>query len=91
MKGELRQPYREGTEDQLGALGLVVNALVLYNTRYLRQALEQHQETGGEVPEDIVRLLPLLHEHVNLLGCYDFTLPESLAAGQQRPLRDPAN
>lgn len=28
-KGELRQRYREGMEDQLGALGLVVNALVL--------------------------------------------------------------
>jgi len=29
---ELRQPYRQGEEEQLGALGLVVNAIVLYNT-----------------------------------------------------------
>jgi Tn3 transposase DDE domain len=28
-RGELRQRYREGQEDQLGALGLVVNILVL--------------------------------------------------------------
>jgi len=28
QRGELRQRYREGQEDQLGALGLVVNALV---------------------------------------------------------------
>ncbi|GAB3308594.1 Tn3 family transposase [Hymenobacter tenuis] len=91
-KGELRQRYREGMEDQLGALGLVVNALVLWNTRYLQQALVQHQETGGEVlEEDIARLSPLLHEHVNMLGRYDFTLPESLATGQLRPLRDPAD
>ena len=41
-KGELRQRYRESMEDQLGALDLVVNALVLWNTRYLQQALEQH-------------------------------------------------
>ena len=34
-KEELRQRYREGTEDQLGALGLVVNALALWNIRYL--------------------------------------------------------
>lgn len=34
-KGELRQHYREGMEDQLGALGLVVNAIVLWNTRYM--------------------------------------------------------
>ena len=28
-RGELRQRYREGQEDQLGALGLVVNVIVL--------------------------------------------------------------
>ncbi|WP_035560189.1 Tn3 family transposase [Hymenobacter sp. IS2118] len=87
-KGELRQRYREGMEDQLGALGLVVNALVLWNTRYLQQALEQWQETEGNLnPDDVARLSPLLHEHVNMLGRYDFTLPEAVAAGQLRPLR----
>ena len=28
-RGELRQRYREGQDDQLGALGLVVNIIVL--------------------------------------------------------------
>ncbi|MDQ2769319.1 MAG: Tn3 family transposase [Bacteroidota bacterium] len=87
-KGELRQRYREGMEDQLGALGLVVNALVLWNTRYLQQALEQWQQTEGEPPADeVARLSPLLHEHVNMLGRYDFTLPDRIAAGELRPLR----
>jgi TnpA family transposase len=87
-KGELRQRYREGMEDQLGALGLVVNALVLWNTRYLQHALEQWQETEEVLhPADVARLSPLLHEHVNMLGRYDFTLPEDIAAGQIRPLR----
>jgi len=91
-KGELRQRYREGMEDQLGALGLVVNALVLWNTRYLQQALEQWQETeGGLNPDDVARLSPLLHEHVNMLGRYDFTLPEAIAAGRLRPLRTLTN
>ena len=31
QRGELRQRYREGQEDQLGALGLVVNAVVLWS------------------------------------------------------------
>ena len=31
-RGELRQRYRQGQEEQLGALGLIVNAIVLYNT-----------------------------------------------------------
>ncbi len=34
QRGQLRQRYREGQEDQLGALGLVLNAIVLWNTRY---------------------------------------------------------
>ena len=38
-RGELRQRYREGQEDQLGALGLVVNMIVLWNTIYMDAAL----------------------------------------------------
>ncbi len=34
-KGELNQRYREGMEDQLGALGLVLNCIVLWNTVYI--------------------------------------------------------
>jgi TnpA family transposase len=40
-RGELRQRYREGQEDQLGALGLVVNIIVLWNTLYMDAAVEQ--------------------------------------------------
>jgi len=91
-KGELHQRYREGMKDQLGALGPVVNAVVLWNTRCLQQALQEHQATeGAPEPADIARLSPLLHEHVNMLGRYDFTLPERMAAGELRPLRDLAN
>jgi TnpA family transposase len=31
-QGEMRQPYREGMEEQVGALGLVANCIILYNT-----------------------------------------------------------
>jgi TnpA family transposase len=37
-QGELRQRYREGQEDQVGALGLVVNMIVLWNTLYINAA-----------------------------------------------------
>lgn len=89
-KGELRQRYREGMEDQLGALGLVVNAIVLWNTRYMEVALTELRQAGEPVLEDdVARLTPLLHEHVNMLGKYDFTLPEEIVQGQLRRLRDP--
>ena len=38
-RGQLRQAYCEGQEDQLGALGLVLNAKVVWNTRYMGLAL----------------------------------------------------
>ena len=31
-RGDLHQAYKTGQEQQLGALGLVVNAIALYNT-----------------------------------------------------------
>ena len=40
-RGELRQRYREGQEDQLGALELVVNMIVLWNTLYMQAAIDQ--------------------------------------------------
>jgi TnpA family transposase len=90
QRGELRQRYREGQEDQLGALGLVVNAVVLWNTRYLDAALAQVRASSMSVsPEDIERISPLLLDHVNVLGRYDFALTESVRQGQLRPLRTP--
>ena len=90
QKGELRQRYREGQEDQLGALGLVVNMLVLWTTRYSDLALAQMREQGLEVrDEDVARLSPLGYSHVNMLGRYEFALPDSIARGAFRPLRDP--
>jgi hypothetical protein len=86
-RGELRQRYREGQEDQLGALGLVLNAVVLWNTVYMNAALEQLRAQGYEVQgDDVTRLSPLAFKHVNFLGRYAFTLPP---AGPLRPLRDP--
>jgi len=92
-RGELRQRYREGQEDQLGALGLVVNMLVLWNTIYMDAALNQIRQEGKiEVkPEDVARLSPLGFEHRNLLGRYHFSVPEYIQQGQLRPLRNPAD
>lgn len=40
-----------GQEDQLGALGLVLNAAVLWTTRYLDAAVEQLRALPAEAPE----------------------------------------
>ena len=83
-------PYREGQEDQLGALGLVVNAIVLWNTIYMDAALHQLRREGYTVrDEDVECLSPTMRPHINMLGRHGFTLPEAVARGELRPLRDP--
>ena len=90
-RGELRQRYREGQEDQLGALGLVVNAIVLWNTIYMDAALGQLRAEGFDVrDEDVARLSPLGHEHINMLGRYAFTLPEPVARGETAATAQPS-
>ena len=91
-RGELRQHYREGQEDQLGALGLVLNMIVLWNSLYMQAALSQLRAQGYPVnDDDVARLSPLLHEHINMLGRYSFLVPDAVAKGELRALRDPAD
>ena len=88
-RGELRQRYHEGQEDQFGALGLVVNIIVLWNTLYINAALQQLEQESFEIQsEDIARLSPLVFEHINVLGRYSFSLPEAVSRGELRPLRN---
>jgi Tn3 transposase DDE domain-containing protein len=61
QRGELRQRDREGQENQLAALGLVVNAVILWNTRYMERALRQLPGYGFDVrTEDVVTLNPFV-------------------------------
>jgi len=87
QRGEIRKRYREGQEDQLGALGLVTNAVVLWNTIYMQDALDHLQRSSVEILEkDVARLSPLRHKHINVLGHYSFTLADPILNGEHRPL-----
>jgi hypothetical protein len=56
-------------EDQLGALGLVLNATVLWNTIYLDKARAQHETAGRPIPDKILAgFNPLIFEHINFNG-----------------------
>lgn len=86
--GQLYQRYQDGMEDQIGALGLVLNALVLFNTRYMDAAVNQLRADGFDVRgEDVARLSPFVRHHINMHGRYSFQLPG--LPGGLRPLRDP--
>lgn len=53
-------------------------------------AVERPRQSGYPVlEEDMARLSPLIHEHINMLGRYSFAVPEEVARGELRPLRNP--
>ena len=90
QRGALRQRYREGQEDQLGSLGLVTNVIILWNTIYTGVILDQLRKEGYPVYDrDVAHLSPLTHAHINMLGRYLFAMPDAVARGEFRQLRNP--
>ncbi|GED90118.1 hypothetical protein TNCT6_72030 [Streptomyces sp. 6-11-2] len=90
----IMQAYRTRQEDQLGALGLVLNAAVLWTTRYLDAAVDHLRALPPEerehdvLDEDVARVSPLKHANLNCLGRYSFAARPPREG--LRPLRDPA-
>jgi len=69
-------------------LAWVLNAVMLWTTRYIEAAVAQLRAAGHEIRnEDVARLSPLKHRDLNLLGRYGFTA--SVPREGLRPLRDP--
>lgn len=54
-KGTIHQAYRDGRGDQWGSLGLVLNAVVLWTTRYIDAAVAQLR---AEVTRSATRTWP---------------------------------
>ncbi|PZR93594.1 MAG: Tn3 family transposase [Hyphomicrobiales bacterium] len=89
-RGEIRKAYRHEQEEQLGALGLTLNAIALWNSTYIQAAIGQLTHEGSSISDaDIARVSPLLFKHINFLGRYAFDLPQAIAEGALRPLRNP--
>lgn len=87
-KGEVTRAYLDGMENQLSALGLILNCIVLWNSVYLDRAV--HALRAQDYPvrdEDATRLSAFMRKHIRLEGHYSFNLPE--LGGTHRPLRDP--
>ena len=91
-RGEIRNALRQGQEEQLGALGLALNAITHWNAIYMQEAIAQLTSQGQVIqPTDVARLSPIRWQQINFLGKYDITLPESVAQGGLRPLRNPSS
>nr|WP_162009824.1 Tn3 family transposase [Methylocystis heyeri] len=56
-----------------------------------RLALQEFVEGAAVEPADQARLSPIMWRHINFLGRYDFSLPDDVANGSLRQLRNPTS
>lgn len=64
--------------------------LQFYTDSAIDAVLNQLRKEGYPVKnEDVSRLSSLIYDHINILGCYSFAIPESVIKGELRPFRDP--
>lgn len=85
--GELRDRRFENQTYRASGLNLLVAAIILWNTRYLEQAVG-----ALAIPEDIARhIAPLGWEHISLTGDYRWNVESRPDPGQLRPLRTPSS
>jgi hypothetical protein len=58
----------------LASLGLVLNVVVLWNTRYLDAAVAQLRAEGHDLKDqDVARLSPLKERHINFMAAANST------------------
>lgn len=68
-------------------MGLIVNAIVVWNTRYIETAIDSLKITGYDISDvDIQKLSPLGYEYINIMGIYPLNLPAKIKNGKLRTL-----
>ena len=69
-------------------LNLLIAAIILWNTRYLEQALVELERQGVNVaPASVTHVAPLGWEHIGLTGDYVWSDGEQPSDRALRPLR----
>lgn len=89
--GTLKRKQEEAQQEIVGSLNLVTNVVVVWNSVYEQQVIEQLQKEGHSVlTEDVSHLSPARFEHINRLGKYSFQTSPELQNKGFRPLRQPS-
>ncbi len=87
---EDRRRVMRGEElvNQASCLNLVTNAVIVWNTVYMAEAVAQLKREGYPVHEsDLAHIWPTRYEHINVYGRYHFNIEEARRRKGLRPLR----
>jgi TnpA family transposase len=89
-RGILRRKTSERLQHQVGCMNLLTNAIILWNSVYMAEALKQLEREGIEVnSEDLSHIWPTQFEHINVYGKYKFNLEAAQQRDGLRELRKP--
>ena len=89
-EGRIRRRHYEEQLNQASCLNLVTNAVVLWNTVYMKAVLDQLQAEGQHVDDvGVAHLSPARYAHLNPYGKYRFNVDEEFHRKGLRPLRLP--
>jgi hypothetical protein len=91
-KGILKRRQDEHLRHQLGCLNLLTNAVIVWNTVYMWEAVKQLKAEGYPVlEEDLAHIWGSRFEHINVYGRYEFNVKEAKERKGLRELRQPGD
>lgn len=87
--GTIRRKQAENQGESARCLTLLTNKVLLWNSVYMQEALQQLQQEGYPVDEAYFEYLsPCRFEHINRLGKYSFSESSPYNLTNRRPLRN---
>lgn len=92
--GKRGEFYERDIRDQLqraSTLNILINAVSVWNTIYLSQAIEYLRKTGSLKEELLSHVSPLSWEHINFYGEYNFDFKNVPSLDRLRPLNTSNN
>lgn len=89
-RGIIGRKLDEGLQHQIQCLNLLTNAIIVWNSVYMAEALRQLKQEGYSVDANDLRYIwPTRFKHINVYGRYQFNLEEARSRKGLRALRDP--
>lgn len=89
-RGAISRKTEERLQHQVGCHNLLTNAVILWNSVYMAEALAQLEQERHIIDHgDLMHVWPTRFEHINVYGRYHFNLEDARRRNGLRELRQP--
>ncbi|MEE8056983.1 MAG: Tn3 family transposase, partial [Pseudomonadales bacterium] len=88
QEGQIKKSQLEDQANQASALTLVTNAIIVWNTVYMHEIIDQLRAGGYQIhEEDLAHISPCRFGHINKHGKMTFNVEKERNRSGLRPLR----